>query len=106
MLCTETLGHNPAIRWYRRRTPDLRTAWEAEHILKRADFRVIRRHFRKVELHFFHLATLAAVPLRRSAAFGPVLAALRMIDRAVLAVPGVQWHAWQVVFRLSGPVKR
>jgi SAM-dependent methyltransferase len=106
MLCTETLGHNLAIRWYRKRTPDLRTAWEAEHILRRPDFDVMRRHFGKIELHFFHLATLAAVPLRHTRAFGPALVTLRALDRALLRVPGLQWHAWQVVFRLSDPIKR
>jgi SAM-dependent methyltransferase len=105
MLCTETLGHNVAIRWYRRRTPELRTAWEAEHILRRPDFEIVRRHFGRIELHFFHLATLAAVPLRHTPLFGPALAVLRAADKALLRVPRLQWQAWQVVFRLSDPRK-
>ena len=106
MICTETLGHNPVIAWYRRRTPALRTAWEVEHILTRPDFDVIRRHWGRIELHFFHLATLAAVPLRHTPVFRPLLAGLRAIDRAVLSIPGIRWQAWQVVFRLSEPRKR
>jgi SAM-dependent methyltransferase len=105
MICTETLGHNPAIRWYRRRTPELRTAWEAEHILRRRDFEIIRRHFARVDLHFFHLATLAAVPFRHAPMFQPLLTALRVIDGALLRIPGLRWHAWQVVFCLSEPQK-
>ena len=105
MICTETLGHNPLIAWYRRRTPDLRTAWEVQHILKRKDFAIIAKHFGRIEMHFFHLATLAAVPLRHTPLFKPALAGLRLLDRAILSVPGLQWQAWQVVFRLSDPRK-
>jgi ubiquinone/menaquinone biosynthesis C-methylase UbiE len=105
MLCTETLGHNLAIRWYRSRTPELRTAWEAEHILRKPDFDVMRRYFGRIELHFFHLATLAAVPLRHTPVFKPLLVALRMMDGALLRIPGLRWHAWQVLFRLSEPIK-
>ena len=106
MLCTETLGHNPIIDWYRRRTPNLRTTWEVEHILRRHDFDTIEQNFGRVELYFFHLATLAAVPLRHTPVFKPAVAALRMMDRGVLSIPWLQWQAWQVVFRLSDPRKR
>ncbi len=105
MLCTETLGHNPVIHWYRKRTPDLRTPWEVDHILTRDSFETIRRHFGRVEMHFFHLATLAAVPLRRTPVFSILLESLRLLDRVLLSVPGLRWQAWQVVFKLSDPVK-
>jgi ubiquinone/menaquinone biosynthesis C-methylase UbiE len=103
MICTETLGHNPFIRAYRRRTPHLRTAWETEHILKREQFEHMRRHFGKIEMHFFHLATLAAVPLRGTPLFEPAVSVLRVVDKALLSVPGLKWQAWQVLFRLSEP---
>ena len=105
MVCTETLGHNPVIDWYRRRTPTLRTTWEVDHILRRKDFEVIGRHFGHIEMQFFHLATLAAVPFRHAPGFSALLGSLRAIDRVLLAIPGVQWQAWQVVFRLSKPRK-
>lgn len=105
MICTETLVHNPFIRRYRRRTLHLRTAWEVEHILGRSSFQTMAQHFGTIEQHFFHLATLAAVPLRNTPIFPLVLAALRLIDRAILRIPGLRWHAWQVVFRLSNPRK-
>jgi ubiquinone/menaquinone biosynthesis C-methylase UbiE len=103
---TETLGHNPLIRWYRTRTPELRTAWEAQHILRRDSFELMERYFTNVEMHFFHLATLAAVPFRMTRVFRPLLAGLRGIDAALLRLPGLRWHAWQTVFMLSGPRKR
>ncbi len=106
MICTETLTHNPFIRMYRSRTPHLRTAWETEHIIGRRSFEIIGRHFGRIEMRFFHLATLAAVPLRSTWLFPIVLPALRAVDRVLLALPGLRWQAWQVVFRLSEPKKR
>jgi SAM-dependent methyltransferase len=105
MICTETLGHNPLIRRYRRRTPHLRTAWEADHILTRPSFERMKNHFGRVELHFFHLAALAAVPFRHWAVFEPLLGTLRFVDRVLLSLPALRWQAWQVVFRLTEPVK-
>ena len=105
VICTETLSHNPLIHWYRKRTPHLRTAWEVEHIIGRSSFRIFDKYFRESERHFFHLATLAAVPLRTTPLFRPVVAALRAIDAVLLRLPGVRWQAWQVVFMLRKPVK-
>ncbi len=102
---TETLSHNPLIRRYRRKTPELRTAWEAEHILGRPQFQLISRYFDRVDLVFFHLATLAAVPFRQTALFPYLLAPLRLIDRLLLKIPGVKWQAWQVLFIATGPRK-
>lgn len=103
MICTETLGHNPLIRWYRRRTPGLRTRWETEHILGRESFRLMQSHFEHIEMEFFHLGTLAAVPFRHSVAFPVILGVLRAVDRVLLSIPGLKWQAWQVVFRMTGP---
>ena len=103
---TETLAHNPLIRRYRRRTPELRTAWEAEHILGRPQFQLISRYFERVDMVFFHLATLAAVPFRRTPFFPYLLAPLRLIDRLILKIPGLKWHAWQVLFIATGPRKQ
>ena len=105
MVCTETLGHNPLIRLYRRRTPHLRTAWETEHILKREHFELMRKYFGQIEMRFFHLATLGAVPFRRSAVFTVLLHSLRALDSVLLSLPWVRWQAWQVVFKISKPRK-
>jgi SAM-dependent methyltransferase len=105
MICTEALGHNPIIRFYRKRTPDLRTKWEVEHILRKRDFPTMARHFGRIDIRFFHLATLAAVPFRRLPGFGLLLATLEGIDAALLKVPGLRWQAWIAVFVLSEPRK-
>ena len=105
MVCTETLVHNPLIRWYRRRTPELRTEWEAEHIIGRKNFATMEQHFGGIDRRFFHLATLAAVPFRSTPVFKGLLAVLRGIDAVLLSVPGLRWQAWQTVFMLSEPKK-
>jgi ubiquinone/menaquinone biosynthesis C-methylase UbiE len=91
----EPLGHNRLINWYRRRTPQMRTA--DEHPLMKADFERARQFFDSVRLEFYALASLAAVPLARSFV-GPFAShVLQAIDARLLALPGVRWSAWIVV---------
>lgn len=104
-ICVEALGHNVAIHLYRRMTPELRTAWEVDHILRRQQFEHMKRHFGRIEMRFFHLFTLAAVPFRNTVLFGPLLAMLEKLDNIVLKLPGLRWQAWQTVFVLSEPKK-
>lgn len=103
IICTEALGHNPIIHAYRRLTPKLRTAYEAEHLIKRKDLSLAREYFSEVHTRFFHLATLAAVPFRQSRLFDKLLSGLEAVDTALLRLPLVKWQAWQVVFTLSKP---
>jgi ubiquinone/menaquinone biosynthesis C-methylase UbiE len=106
MICTEALGHNPLIQYYRRRTPHLRTEWEVEHILHKKDIELAKKYFKNVRiLGFFHLAAIAAVPFRNSTAFNGILRALETVDGLLLKFPVVRWQAWQVVFELSNPNK-
>ena len=105
-LCTETLGHNPFIHYYRKKTPELRTPWEVEHILKKKDIYMAKKYFKKIEiLGFFHLFALAAVPLRNTSGFNIILSVLETIDSIILKLPLLKWQAWQVVFVLSNPQK-
>ena len=104
VLGGEALCHNLIIRWYRRLTPHLRTAWESEHILGRREILRARRYFDVVRVdRFFHLATLAAVPFRNTPVFPAVLTALEHVDRIVLRLPGIRWQAWQGMFTLTQP---
>jgi ubiquinone/menaquinone biosynthesis C-methylase UbiE len=103
IMCNEALAHNPLFQWYRRRTPHLRTAWEAEHILRVGDIRRAERYFARVDVRFHYFFSLLAVPLRGSWLFDPVLRVLERVDRAMLAIPGVRRLAWQVTVELSGP---
>jgi len=106
-ICTEALGHNRIIQRYREKTPHLRTKWETEHILKKSDIELARKHFNRVDiLGFFHLASLGAVPFRNMPGFNVILGALENIDNMLLRIPVLKWQAWQVVFTLSEPIKR
>lgn len=105
MICTEALAHNLVIHAYRRLTPDIRTEWEVDHILRRPAFELMKKYFESVDMTFYHFFTLGAVPLRKTPVFEPVLALLEKIDDVALKIPGLKWQAWQTVFVLSGPKK-
>lgn len=100
----EALSNNPIIHAYRRRTPQLRTKWETEHILRFGDSSMMRKYFKHVEVRTFHLAVLAAVPLRDTPVFGAARKALDVVDRAILRIPGVRAQAWMACFMLSDPI--
>jgi 2-polyprenyl-3-methyl-5-hydroxy-6-metoxy-1,4-benzoquinol methylase len=102
----EALANNPIIHAYRKRTPHLRTAWETEHILRFEDVAKMRKYFNKVEVRSFHLAVLAAVPLRKTPLFKPVWTVLEGFDRAALRLPGLRKQAWMACFLVSQPIAR
>jgi SAM-dependent methyltransferase len=91
----EPLGHNPAINLYRRLTPHLRSP--NEHPLVAADLRRIRELFPRVQTTFFCLASFAAIPLRRTPLFAPVLSALEKLDRILLATQTLGKYSWVVL---------
>jgi ubiquinone/menaquinone biosynthesis C-methylase UbiE len=105
MICIEALRHNPLIHWYRKRTPHLRTEWEVEHILGVESLEVIGKYFDKVEAKFFHLASLAAVPFRKTFIFKPLLSFLNSIDNFILGNKAIGKYAWIMVIEISNPKK-
>lgn len=105
IICNEALGHNLVINGYRKLTPHLRTEWEVEHIIRKENFKVAQKYFDKIELHFYYLFTLLAVPFRNFPIFEPLLDFLEKIDNAILKLPLIKWQAWQIVFVLSEPKK-
>lgn len=104
LVCTEALRHNPLIHAYRRRTLHLRTQWEFEHILGVPEIKRGLACFGSVDIHFFHLLSLAAVPFRKSAIFPGLLSALELADSMLLRVPLLRRYAWVAVIVLSKPV--
>jgi SAM-dependent methyltransferase len=102
-ICVEALRHNPIIHGYRRLTPHLRTKWEVEHILGVESLDTFRRHFAHVEVNFFHLAVLAAVPLRKTPLFTPVRKVLEAVDRRLLRTQLVGKFAWIMIVVASRP---
>jgi len=97
----EPLGHNLLINWYRRRTPEARTA--DEHPILRRDIELARHYFVEVNLRFFGLSTLAMTPLRNSPFFTPGYALTQALDKLLLALPGLRWQAWFVLIELRAP---
>jgi len=105
-ICIEALGHNQLINLYRKMTPQLRTEWETQHILKKKDIEFAKNYFGKVEiLGFFHLAAIGAVPFRNLPGFKTLLTSLEAVDSFLTRLPLLKWQAWQVVFQLSQPLK-
>lgn len=105
VVCAEPLAYNPVFQLYRKMTPKLRTEWEAEHILNKRSIYSAKKYFGKVEVKFFHLAALLAVPFRHTRIFNFILAICEGIDGLVLKLPAIKWLAWQAVFVLSDPKK-
>lgn len=105
VICKEALGYNPVIQWYRKRTPHLRTAWEMEHILSLREVKQAKQYFDKIDVKYFHLFSILAVPFRNMFIFKPVLTLLESIDSIVLKIPFVRLLAWQIIFVLSEPKK-
>src|SRR5262245_33563079 len=93
----EPLGLNPIINAYRRLTPGARTP--DAHPLLPSDMRVLRQHFSSVELQFFGLASLAAVPFRALSGGVLLRTALESVDDALLRLPGVRFLAWYALIR-------
>lgn len=103
MVCTEAMRHNPLIHWYRKRTPQLRTQWEVEHILGVPEIYSGRTFFEHMNMRMFHLAALSAVPFRKTPIFRPMLAALEGIDNVILSIPWVRRLAWVAVVEYRNP---
>jgi len=105
LICTEALRHNPFIHWYRHRTPHLRTEWEVEHILGVPEIMSGKKCFKNVDVRFFHMAALAAVPFRKTRFFKPLLVLLEGVDYLLTRVPGIQRWSWVAVIVYTGPRK-
>ena len=105
VICTEALRHNPLFHWYRKRTPHLRTQWEAEHILRVDDVGYARKYFSEVKVNFFHLSVLAAVPFRKTPVFRPLCRILDRIDHILLRKQGIGKYGWIMIFSAKGPKK-
>ena len=98
----EPLGHNPLINGFRNKTPDIRT--EDEHPLLMDDFKLATTYFKKIDVKYYYLSTLA-VPL----VFGrkppkSLVSFFDGVDRLVFSLlPFMRKYAWQVLVVFSQP---
>jgi len=101
-LFMEPLGHNPLINVFRRATPSLRTP--DEHPLVLADFELAERYFGRVEVAFYGLFPLLALPVPASGFKDRLVRRLCALDTAVLPRMGrAGAMAWYAVIELSAP---
>lgn len=84
----EPMGHNPLLNWYRRRTPELRSA--DEHPIVESDFEIAKKSFAKVVGRSYGLTTLAAVPLGSQA----LLRRFESLDRFLFRFRSARRNAW------------
>lgn len=104
MICVEALRHNPLIHWYRKKTPHLRTEWETEHILGVESLKIVEKYFHNIDVKFFHLAVLAAVPFRKvSFFFKPVCTLLNTVDSLLLKSETIGKYGWIMIFSMGKP---
>jgi SAM-dependent methyltransferase len=98
----EPLGHNPLINMFRKLTPQIRSV--DEHPLLMKDMRDVRSHFAQVDLRYFCLLSLAAVPFRQWKVFPAMKNTLEWADSSLFrALPGTGRYAWQMVMTMSSP---
>lgn len=95
----EPMGYNPAINWYRDRTPGMRTP--DEHPLRRTDLVAYASVCRSMDVRYYGLLALGAAPVLNRSGGAPLAASLRALDRAVLRLPGVRLLAWMAVLDLQ-----
>jgi len=95
----EPLGHNPLINAYRQRTPEFRTP--DEHPLLKRDIALSRNFFASYDARLFGMTTLAAIPLLSTPMANSVISLGQAIDRLLLRVPSLRWHAWFSVLEFT-----
>lgn len=100
ILCVEALGYNPLIRAYRRLTPQLRTAWEKDHILTYRELDLAKAWFTIENVRFFLLAAPLATLLPAGLPRRVGLTVAHGIDRVLTSVPGLRLWSWMFSFEL------
>ena len=105
MMCIEAIRHNPIIHWYRKKTPHLRTEWEVDHILGVESFDVMKKYFKNVNVKYFHLTSLALVPIRKTFLFPLLLPLFNFFDKILLSNKFIGKYGWIMAIELSNPKK-
>ena len=103
-LFIEPLGYNPFINLYRRLTPKLRTP--DEHPLVERDLALARTFFGRVDIRYYYLMTLLALPIARNRFGQRAVQSLNAVDRVLFRwLPVLRRYAWIMVIELSQPLK-
>ena len=100
LLAAESLGHNPVIRFYRNRTPELRTEWRRDHILSEKDINLEKQFLRLGEVRYWHFLCPPSASFRKSRLFQFILKFTNRCDRIIATLPLIFLLAWQIRFGL------
>lgn len=97
LLAVEALDYNPAIKMYRKLTPDMRTEWEKAHILDLRDVDFASRFFNVISIRYWHVTGYIGgkIPLLMSFFNG--------LDTFLERIPYVQRWSWIFTFELQKP---
>jgi hypothetical protein len=99
VLGAEALSYNPLIKLYRRLTPQMRSKWEAVHILSYRELKFAKYFFEVRNIKHWTLVALVGF-------YVPVLLPLcRWIDSVLMALPGIKLMSWMFTFELHKPEK-
>jgi SAM-dependent methyltransferase len=90
VLATEALDYNPFIKRYRKRTPQMRTNWEKDHILSLKDVEFASRFFNIGDIRYWHmtsaLTAFAGLGCSPLSSLSPTETASTCVERARLQV--------------------
>ena len=94
LLAVEALDYNPAIKLYRKLTPDMRTEWEKAHILSLNDLTFASRFFKVKDIKYWHVTEFIGAKLTF---LYPIL---KNIDPILEKIPFFKRMAWIFTFQL------
>jgi len=107
LLGIETFGHNPLTNLKRKWNEwrGSRTTWAAEHIMKRESIKKARLYFDAIDVHYFHLTSLFALPFVKFPGGAFLFKLFDRLDRFLLKLPFLKNYAFKIVFVFSKPKK-
>lgn len=98
-IFAEPLGHNPVLNWYRRRTPELRTA--DEHPLLERDLTNMAGEFKSMQVTYFGLvAPVLGLLYSETSARSSLTRFVWWLDRKLCNVRWLRRYAWYCVVEL------
>jgi ubiquinone/menaquinone biosynthesis C-methylase UbiE len=100
IFAVEALDINPLIKLYRARTPKMRTAFEAKHILSLKEVSFGMRFFEIEEIHYWHVVGYIA------GKFPKLMKPLELIDSFLEKIPFAQRLAWIFTFEFKKSEER
>src|SRR3989338_8006117 len=107
MLAIETLGHNPIANLKRaiNKLRGKRTGWATNNIFKTQDLDLLKKYFNKIDVKYFHLSFILALPFRNYSFIKYPVKILDAIDYLLLKIPFLKKYAFKIVVIASNPKK-